>query len=85
MTRACCCLTSRSPAWATRNREKIYHLLKDLARDHAVLLIEHDMDFVFAVADRMTVMVEGSLLASGPPDTIRANPAVQRAYLGATP
>ena len=63
--------------------DKISHLLKDLARDHAVLLIEHDMDFVFAVADRMTVMVEGSLLASGPPDAIRADPAVQRAYLGA--
>jgi branched-chain amino acid transport system ATP-binding protein len=65
--------------------DRIAHLLKDLARDHAVLLIEHDMDFVFAVADRMTVMVEGSLLASGAPAAIRADPAVQRAYLGAMP
>jgi branched-chain amino acid transport system ATP-binding protein len=64
--------------------DSISRLLKDLARDHAVLLIEHDMDFVFAVADRMTVMVEGSLLASGAPAAIRADPAVQRAYLGAT-
>jgi branched-chain amino acid transport system ATP-binding protein len=63
--------------------DSISRLLKDLARDHAVLLIEHDMDFVFAVADRMTVMVEGSLLASGAPAAIRADPAVQRAYLGA--
>jgi branched-chain amino acid transport system ATP-binding protein len=61
------------------------HLLKGLARDHAVLLIEHDMDFVFAVADRMTVMVEGALLASGPPAAIRADAAVQRAYLGTAP
>lgn len=63
--------------------EAMARLLKDLARDHAVLLIEHDMDFVFAVADRMTVMVEGALLASGTPQEIRADPAVQRAYLGA--
>jgi branched-chain amino acid transport system ATP-binding protein len=63
--------------------EAMARLLKDLARDHAVLLIEHDMDFVFSVADRMTVMVEGALMASGPPEAIRADAAVQRAYLGA--
>jgi branched-chain amino acid transport system ATP-binding protein len=63
--------------------EAMARLLKSLARDHAVLLIEHDMDFVFSVADRMTVMVEGSLLASGAPHDIRADAAVQRAYLGA--
>jgi len=62
--------------------EAMARLLKGLARDHAVLLIEHDMDFVFSVAERMTVMVEGALLASGPPEAIRADAAVQRAYLG---
>jgi branched-chain amino acid transport system ATP-binding protein len=65
--------------------EAIARLLEGLARDHAVLLIEHDMDFVFSVADRMTVMVEGALLASGAPQEIRADAAVQRAYLGAAP
>ena len=40
-------------------------LLQSLAREHAVLLIEHDMDFVFKVADRMTVLVEGAVLADG--------------------
>lgn len=65
--------------------EAMARLLKRLARDHAVLLIEHDMDFVFSVADRMTVMVEGTLLASGAPHDIRADGAVQRAYLGAAP
>jgi branched-chain amino acid transport system ATP-binding protein len=64
--------------------EAMARLLKDLSRDHAVLLIEHDMDFVFSVADRMTVMVEGALLASGTPQEIRADVAVQRAYLGAS-
>ncbi len=58
-------------------------LLKSLAKDHAVLLIEHDMDFVFKVADRMTVLVEGTVLATGTPAEVRANPAVQSAYLGA--
>ncbi len=57
-------------------------LLQSLAREHAVLLIEHDMDFVFQVADRMTVLVEGAVLASGSPADVRANAAVQTAYLG---
>ncbi len=62
--------------------ERLTGLLQSLAREHAVLLIEHDMDFVFAVADWMTVMAEGTVLAEGKPATIRANTAVQEAYLG---
>lgn len=62
--------------------ERMVALLKLLAKDHAVLLIEHDMDFVFRVADRMTVMVEGAVLATGRPEEVRANQAVQMAYLG---
>ncbi|HKY95005.1 MAG TPA: ABC transporter ATP-binding protein [Kiloniellales bacterium] len=57
-------------------------LLRQLARDHAVLLVEHDMDVVFAVADRLTVMVNGKVLASGAPEAIRRNAAVREAYLG---
>jgi branched-chain amino acid transport system ATP-binding protein len=45
-------------------------------------MIEHDMDAVFAIADCITVMVNGAVLASGPPAEIRANQAVQDAYLG---
>ena len=56
--------------------------LRQLARDHAVLLVEHDMDVVFAVADRLTVMVNGRLLATGAPNEIRRNSAVREAYLG---
>jgi branched-chain amino acid transport system ATP-binding protein len=59
-------------------------LLRDLAREHAVLLVEHDMDVVFAVAHRMTVMLDGRVLECGTPDAIRASPAVRDAYLGHT-
>ena len=46
------------------------------------MLIEHDMDVVFAVADLMTVMVDGRMLEQGPPARIRASAAVRDAYLG---
>jgi branched-chain amino acid transport system ATP-binding protein len=61
---------------------RIVALLKQLATDHAILLIEHDMDAVFALADCLTVMVNGAVLATGNPAAIRANAEVQRAYLG---
>jgi branched-chain amino acid transport system ATP-binding protein len=60
-------------------------LIGRLKADHAVLLVEHDMDAVFAVADRITVMVGGMVVAGGTPQAIRADPAVQEAYLGAEP
>ena len=61
---------------------RMVELLKKITRDHALLLVEHDMDAVFAVADRITVMVNGQVLESGTPDEIRASPAVRQAYLG---
>jgi branched-chain amino acid transport system ATP-binding protein len=57
-------------------------LLAELKRSHAVLLVEHDMDAVFRIADRITVMVNGSVIASDVPENIRGNREVQIAYLG---
>ena len=57
-------------------------LLHRLREGHAILLIEHDMDAVFGLADTLTVMVNGTVLESGPPEQIRSSPAVQEAYLG---
>ncbi|MFM2121435.1 MAG: hypothetical protein RL722_2903 [Pseudomonadota bacterium] len=57
-------------------------LLQGLRQGHAILLVEHDMDAVFAVADRITVMVNGAVIATGTPDEVRHNREVQAAYLG---
>ncbi len=62
--------------------ERIVALIGSLKEGHAIMLIEHDMDAVFAVADRLTVMVNGTVLESGTPAAVRASPLVQQAYLG---
>ena len=61
---------------------RMVELLRKLAAGHAMLLVEHDMDAVFALADTLTVMVDGAVLAQGAPADVRANEAVQHAYLG---
>jgi branched-chain amino acid transport system ATP-binding protein len=63
--------------------ERMVELLRKLGAAHAMLLVEHDMDAVFAIAATLTVMVDGRVLASGTPAEIRANAQVQEAYLGA--
>jgi branched-chain amino acid transport system ATP-binding protein len=62
--------------------ERMVGLLRRLGEAHAMLLVEHDMDAVFAIAATLTVMVDGRVLASGTPAEIRANAQVQEAYLG---
>jgi branched-chain amino acid transport system ATP-binding protein len=56
--------------------------LRGLKRELTILLVEHDMEAVFALADRITVLVYGRVIASGAPDDIRANAQVRDAYLG---
>jgi branched-chain amino acid transport system ATP-binding protein len=64
--------------------ETMVALLQALKKDHAMLLVEHDMDAVFALADVLTVMVNGTVIASGTPEAIRNDAKVQAAYLGET-
>ena len=62
--------------------ERMLGLLANLKASHAILLVEHDMDAVFRIADRITVMVNGTVIATGDPASIRTNPEVRTAYLG---
>ena len=63
---------------------RLVEMLAKLKREFTILLIEHDMDAVFKVADRITVMVNGQVIASASPERIRTDRAVQLAYLGDT-
>ena len=62
--------------------ERMVQLLLKLKPAHAIMLVEHDMDAVFTLADRLTVMVNGQVIASGTPTQVRADANVRSAYLG---
>jgi branched-chain amino acid transport system ATP-binding protein len=61
---------------------RMVKLLQELRREVTIVLVEHDMDAVFALADRISVLVYGRIIASGQPSAIRNNEEVKRAYLG---
>ena len=65
-----------------RERVETVNLLKSISRDRTMIIIDHDMDALFELAERVTVLQEGRVLTEGTPDEIRGSAAVQEAYLG---
>jgi branched-chain amino acid transport system ATP-binding protein len=62
--------------------EEAVELIKRITRDKTLVMVEHDMSVIFDVADRISVLVYGEIIATDTPERIRSNPAVQEAYLG---
>lgn len=67
---------------AAPERVKIANLIRALAGEHTVILIDHDIDQILNISDRITVLHQGKVIAEGSPDEIKANPLVQDAYIG---
>jgi branched-chain amino acid transport system permease protein len=65
-----------------RERVETVRLLKSIARGRTMVIIDHDMDALFELAERITVLQEGRVLVEGTPDEIKGNAVVQDAYLG---
>jgi branched-chain amino acid transport system ATP-binding protein len=63
--------------------DQTVELVRRITENKTLIMVEHDMSVVFGLADRISVLVYGEIIASGPPDEIRGNPAVREAYLGA--
>jgi branched-chain amino acid transport system ATP-binding protein len=61
---------------------ELIEVLRRPAREHTLVLVEHDMDVVFTLADRVTVLVNGAVMATGTPEEVRRDPGVRSAYLG---
>ena len=66
----------------TEESQRMVGFLASLKGRQTIVLVEHDMDAVFSLADRISVLVYGRIIATGAPGEIRANPEVRRAYLG---
>ncbi|HEU5176617.1 MAG TPA: ABC transporter ATP-binding protein [Burkholderiales bacterium] len=66
----------------TEESQRMIELLQKLKHTRTIILVEHDMDAVFRLADRISVLVYGRVIATGKPEEIRVNQEVRRAYLG---
>ena len=69
----------------TEATARLADLVQDLKRDHSIVVIEHDMQFLFGLADTISVIHWGQVIASGTPDALRENKWVQRSSLGTPP
>jgi len=67
---------------STEDVDAVRRIIEDVATDHAVLLVEHNMDLVMEVSERIVVLNQGEMIADGEPEEIRGDPEVQDAYLG---
>ena len=65
-----------------QERRETVQLLKSLRRGRTLIVVDHDMDAIFELAERITVLQEGRVLCEGTPAAIKANAQVQEAYLG---
>ena len=82
-SRACCSSTSRPPAWAPKARRGWPNWWRSCKRALTIVIIEHDMKFLFGLADQISVIHWGQVIAQGTPDELRQNEWVARSNLGA--
>ena len=80
--RACLLLDEPLAGMSPRERVETVQLLKSIARGRTMIVIDHDMDSLFELVERITVLQEGRVLVEGTPDEIKGNAKVQEAYLG---
>ena len=78
----CLLLDEPMAGMSVQESQRVVELLAGLKKLVPILLIEHDMQAVFQLADRITVLVYGKIIASGTPDEIRGNAEVKAVYLG---
>jgi len=75
---------SRLPGWAAEDIARTIELIRRVRAGRSVILVEHNMGVVASLADRVTVLAQGRILAEGSYEAVRKEPAVVTAYLGAT-